>query len=732
MCDAVRTSGPFSREGGRADPGTQLALARLRTLYAGLDESVYGAYDAALDKLRGMVLGLDGDGEPCLLLGGECPAQVEIPYGIRRIGAGAFRGQRKLEQISLPASLTELGEEAFAGCAALRSVRLPPSLQTLGKGAFRGCAALEEACIPDRVTRLEEETFAGCPLVCLSIGRGLQSVHTGAFTEETPEGQPPRAGGRDIRRVTVAPGNPHLKAADSCVFSSDGRILYAALGQLRRYAVPEGVETIAAAAFRGLAGLTEVTLPSSLRRIGPEAFAATGLRSVSFGGALRSIGDGAFSRCRDLTSALFCEGLEEIGERAFAASPIFSVVLPASLRSIRRSSFDCLSDPYLDRSQRQELRIAPGGSLEADGTALYHVDGPERTLLSLYKRSVKLYTVKPGTTAIAPDACGGGNDLFTIILPPGLRSIGDRAFQGCDGLQHIAFPESLREIGAQAFHGTRIAAFFLPAALREVGPGAFATGRRSSRESALRSIKVAKDNPVLHRAKHCLLRRKADGTDAVLSHFGREETVVLPGTVSEICGMAFYRNVLREVQLPASVTAVGENAFEGCASLRRLRLETAQGKQGAGCIEIYFPPAGEDDRSAAALRARYMDCIRGNRRDALFDFAQYDSLFPAISSPGDKVLVAVDRLKSARQLTPEHREQYLAYLRGAARQTVEIVVSHDDLAGLNTLAQLGIFTGENIDACIELANTARRPEVLSFLINYKNAAIGMDQTDYEL
>ena len=203
--------------------------------------------------------------------------------------------------------------------------------------------------------------------------------------------------------------------------------------------------------------------------------------------------------------------------------------------------------------------------------------------------------------------------------------------------------------------------------------------------------------------------------------------------VTAVGDSAFRRcSALREVQLPASVTAVGENAFEGCASLRRLRLETAQGKQGAGCIEIYFPPAGEDDRSAAALRARYMDCIRGNRRDALFDFAQYDSLFPAISSPGDKVLVAVDRLKSARQLTPEHREQYLAYLRGAARQTVEIVVSHDDLAGLNTLAQLGIFTGENIDACIELANTARRPEVLSFLINYKNAAIGMDQTDYEL
>lgn len=56
----------------------------------------------------------------------------------------------------------------------------------------------------------------------------------------------------------------------------------------------------------------------------------------------------------------------------------------------------------------------------------------------------------------------------------------------------------------------------------------------------------------------------------------------------------------------------------------------------------------------------------------------------------------------------------------------------DDLAGLNTLAELGVFTGENIDESIERANSTRKPEILSFLMNYKNAETGITETDYEL
>ena len=98
----------------------------------------------------------------------------------------------------------------------------------------------------------------------------------------------------------------------------------------------------------------------------------------------------------------------------------------------------------------------------------------------------------------------------------------------------------------------------------------------------------------------------------------------------------------------------------------------------------------------------------------------------------DRVLIATDRLKSAVGLAPLYRDEYRNWLRENAAGAVKIVIEFDDLEGLNTLAEVGVFTGENIDESIELANSARTPEILSYLMNYKNANIGITETDYEL
>ena len=127
-----------------------------------------------------------------------------------------------------------------------------------------------------------------------------------------------------------------------------------------------------------------------------------------------------------------------------------------------------------------------------------------------------------------------------------------------------------------------------------------------------------------------------------------------------------------------------------------------------------------------------MDCIRVDGSGTIFDFVKYDSLFETINTAKDKILVATDRLKSAIQLVPLYRDKYLGYLRKNAKKAVEIVVQFDDLSGLNTLAELEVFTGENIDQVIELANKAKKAEILSYLMNYKNSKIGITEEDYDL
>ena len=67
--------------------------------------------------------------------------------------------------------------------------------------------------------------------------------------------------------------------------------------------IPEGVTSIEEGVFHGCSGLTSVTIPSSVTSIGSEAFAyCTGLTSVTIPSSVTSIGSEAFRNCEGLTS----------------------------------------------------------------------------------------------------------------------------------------------------------------------------------------------------------------------------------------------------------------------------------------------------------------------------------------------------------------------------------------------------------------------------------------------
>lgn len=496
------------------------------------------------------------------------------------------------------------------------------------------------------------------------------------------------------------------------------------------FRIPEGVKQIGPGAFSGPKGLTEVVFPSTLTEIGPAAFRNSSLRRVEFGEAVRTIGDSAFQGCDQLSSALFSEGLERGGNRAFKGCPIRLVALPSTLRQLGKDSFDSFS---LDDTI-QELRIAPGGPMEADGDGLCQADGENKTLIRVYGPRFSAScrsgyektdcTVAEGTAAIARGAFENCRGLRSVTLPDSLREIGDRAFCGCTGLRGVRLPQGLRPIGAEAFRGTSLRGVTLPPELTSIGTGAFAAGE--DRSPSLRKVRVAKENPRFLVRENALLRRKEDGS-LLLCAFGKSETVTVPEGVTEIGRLAFYRSAVKEVRLPASVREMVTDAFHECGNLTRLRPELPQ--SAPGWAEVYFP--GLRGYSRDGMRKQYLDCIRTSR-DGVSDFLTYDSLFPSIQEFKDQVLVATDRLKSSAYLVPLYRDAYLEWLQKNAAGAVQIVIEFDNLAGLNALAELGVFTGENIDELIELANASRKPEILSCLMNYKNAKIGITETDYEL
>lgn len=90
---------------------------------------------------------------------------VDIPEGVRAIGAGAFEGCTKLEFIDLPKSLRSIGERAFAGCTSLEFFNpdAATGLEEIGRYAFRNCTKLDAVELhSDRLQSVAADAFEGC------------------------------------------------------------------------------------------------------------------------------------------------------------------------------------------------------------------------------------------------------------------------------------------------------------------------------------------------------------------------------------------------------------------------------------------------------------------------------------------------------------------------------------------------------------------------------------------
>lgn len=698
-------------------------------------------FNYSMDRKGNVTIsGFNGDMEAIVI-----PGMIE-GHPVTTIGKGAFEGCKNLVEVSMSDYISTVQGDSFRDCISLKKIHLSNGVTKIITTTFKGCISLKAINIPDGVTEIKKATFKDSPIEHLHIGKSLAKIDTKAFYNGEYDPYTGRQKTtRAINKITVDPANPYLKSIESMILSRDGKAIYAVLGNKKKMTIPEGVEVINDFAFEGLAFFSDVILPDSLVSIGVGAFANTALRSVTFGPNVRNIGNEAFTYCDNLTAAVFNEGLESIGYRAFADSPIVSVILPDSLRKLGEESFNCIGDGYYSNQKHQEFKIAESNPyLKADGEALYTLEDGKITLKVLYgeqfrnqynnKKNLE-YNVQSGTTHIGREAFKNCNLLSKVTLPEGLISIGELAFASCNLLKHIEIPNSVEFIGEFAFKGTSIKNFVLGENLREVGTCAFLTGGElHENKTSLRSIKVKKGNSIYYVDQNALMKRKSDGTGAVVEYFGRDEIVVLPDDISEICTGAFVCSIVKEVHIPSSVTTIGEEAFVGCSQLVRLSVGFAEPENGANFAIIYIPEnkMNQYDYSGEDIRNQYLDCIRVNSSGSVFDFVKYDSLFETIKTSKDKILVATDRLKSAIQLVPLYRDKYLTYLRKNAKKAVEVVVEFDDLSGLNTLAELDVFTGKNIDDVIELANKAKKPEILSYLMNYKNSKIGISEEDYDL
>lgn len=194
--------------------------------------------------------------------------QVILREGVTYIGDKAFSGCRSLREIDLPDSVEYLGYGAFENCVSLEKVRLSHGLDEILLDTFLSCKKLREIRIPPAVDRIQSGAFEGCTELERVCGcEGLVTVELNAFLNC-----------KSLKSFPFAPyaGNIHVKAFEGSPLRLPATYFHAQSTRAKYgnkdVAVPEGIQTIGACAFRRGNRMNRIALPDSVRNISRYAF----------------------------------------------------------------------------------------------------------------------------------------------------------------------------------------------------------------------------------------------------------------------------------------------------------------------------------------------------------------------------------------------------------------------------------------------------------------------------
>ena len=184
---------------------------------------------------------------------------------------------------------------------------------------------------------------------------------------------------------------------------------------------------------------------------------------------------------------------------------------------------------------------------------------------------IKRLVLPENITKIPGQMCIGCGNLERVTIPEGVTSIGTRAFAGCGKLQEITIPASVTSIGAEAF------------------PGA--------------SLKVMPKNSVFYADKTGVLFNKVE-KKLLIAPANLSRRYKIPDGIEEIEKGAF-RNCGKSapcIEIPASVTKIGDAAFESVAEVKLLPGNTVFKLDEKGVLIdtvqqkiIFAPPSLKDE-----------------------------------------------------------------------------------------------------------------------------------------
>ena len=431
-------------------------------------------------------------------------------------------------------TVTAIGANAFAG-APLSSVTIPETVTAIGAGAFQG-TDLTWVKVPASVAEIGEKAFGydadGQPIVdftlCVAPGSTAEAyakANNFALEYFTESG---------LRYEILTDAETGDQYASIITYD----------GTDPQLVIPETLQDVPVTeigyrAFLENAVITDVTLPSTLKKIGDRAFMFTNVGDIDLPAGLEIIEEGAFAQMPNLTainipggvkelpymvfyndvnlaSVTLNEGLEKIGSDVFSScSGLKSLILPDTVKELGENTF-------------QNCTSLASINFPAGLTYIPYACFDNAGLTTL--------TIPENIVSIGGGAFGRCAKLTSVTLPASLTALGEQfgagVFNGCSALTEVNFAENgkLTMIGAFTFNGcTSLTQITIPETVTSIEYCAFS-------ESGLTSVDI-------------------------------------PASVEKIAGQAFYLcNSLKTITLHEGLISVDSMAFTGCTSVKEIFL----------------------------------------------------------------------------------------------------------------------------------------------------------------
>lgn len=314
---------------------------------------------------------------------------------------------------------------------------------------------------------------------------------------------------------------------------------------VKNVVVPEGVEYIDIYTFRKCSGLS-VSLPSTLKYIGNDAFVNCNISEINFPEGIQAIEQYAFAYATFKNKDIVLpDSLKYIADYAFGYTNITSVHLGSQVR-ISKSEYAFGTDILYETNPRLEDYHSPFGGcsdlrkIEADENNEYlkTVDNV------LYSKNMEYLITYPST-----------EKKQSFVIPNSVKCIIPLAFIDGTKIETLTFGSAMEEISALALRNAEIDSlcFDKSPKLKKIGFRAF--GKLKGELVIPKSIEVIDDDAF-------------SGCSITSLDFEK------PSACAEIGDRAFSDcRELTDVLIPESVVELGDNAFEQCTSLKNFVFE---------------------------------------------------------------------------------------------------------------------------------------------------------------